>query len=490
MTMKKIIIVGGGVAGFTVACFLRKQIPSNVVNIYLIEYGQVDNQLVEATHPAIHNFHELIGLDEKRCVQNGHAAFGLGLRYHDWSCPGKYTLAFGDYGASLRGVSFAQIYTKARKLGVTHHYESYSLNAAAVQVERFGHPPPDPQSIYARIKYGLHLHGDEYKELLKNDAIAAGVNVVSAKRITVNLHQDGAIHSVGLDAGVTIDGDLFFDCTGSERALSGALQQGSACEEFFAGIFDRYACGFRSVGISNSPVVELKSAPNGYVKTTPLNNIEAIKYIYSSSYTPDDAILKEMEILGVSNVNLHASAFYNSKSYWLKNCVAIGESAYAVPETFFSSLHIVRNSIVRFLDVFVDFAHMDVCADEYNRLSMLEFNMVKDFTELSFYFARHNLRYLSGYFDDKGLSESALHRLNLFAAMGRCPQDEPGLLTAGDWAAFFIGQGVSPKSYDVTLDAIGDKSILEFMEKLRSVFARAVLPMPMHKEYITKVKEY
>lgn len=489
--MKKIIIVGGGTAALTVACFLRKQIPSNVVSIYLIEYGRhVDDQIVEAAHPAIHNFHELIGLDEKRCVQYGHAAFGLGLRYHDWSFPGQYTLAFGDYGASLRGVSFSQIYAKARELGVTHHYDSYSLNAAAVQAERFGHPPQDPGSIYAKIKYGLHLHGDEYKELLKNDAIAAGVNVVSANRIAVNLHQDGAIHSVGLDTGVTIEGDLFFDCTGSERMLSGALQQDTTCEEFFTGIFDRCACGLRSVGISNTPVAELKVVPNGYVKITPLNNMEAIKYVYSSSHTADDIVLKDMERLGVTGVTLSTSAFYNRKSYWVKNCVAMGAAAYAFPETFFSSLHIARNSIVRFLDVFVNVAHMDICAEEYNRLSMLEFNLVKDFTELNFYFARHNFRYLSAYFDDKGLSESALHRLNLFTVMGRCPQDEPGLLTTGDWAAFFIGQGVFPKSYDVTLDAIGDKSILEFMEKLRSVFARAVLPMPMHKEYIAKVKEY
>ena len=79
MTTKNIVIVGGGAAGWSVACLLAKNLPPELVKISVVDEQRKDLGQVEVARSSIHRFHELIGLHEKQFMLNTDASFSLGL---------------------------------------------------------------------------------------------------------------------------------------------------------------------------------------------------------------------------------------------------------------------------------------------------------------------------------------------------------------------------------------------------------------------------
>jgi tryptophan halogenase len=97
---------------------------------------------------------------------------------------------------------------------------------------------------------------------------------------------------------------------------------------------------------------------------------------------------------------------------------------------------------------------------------------------------------VENYFDREGLSAEAAHRLALFSSTGKHPQNEAIILSDSDWAVLFLGNNIIPVSYDMVLDSISDDEIMSFIGKLATAYQRAVAPMPMHQNYITKLKKH
>jgi tryptophan 7-halogenase len=489
--MKQIIILGGGLTGWTIASFLRKQFPKKLASICVVEDYRHDRYGAEAAHPAIHKFHELIGLDEKACLQNTQACFGLGLRYQAWSRADQmFFLTSGQYGASLRGVPFSHVYVKAKAAGEVDGFDSYSLNAVAARNNKFGHPPPGSHAIYAQIYYGLHLQEDEYCATLKHRALEAGVEVIAANCVAVNVNEAKAIKSIQLDNGALIGGDLFFDCTGLARVLLSEMPGSGIHQNRLNGLFNRCAWGFRDTEVAIAPVANITIAAKGYLKIIPLNGREMIQYYFSSVHMTDIDVVAMMENWNVTAPQFTRAEFYESDASWIKNCIAMGGAACAFPETYISAQQFVRDSIVRFTDLFISFELMESTAKEYSRLSRAEFNQISQLTELTFYIARHRLAGVENYFDREGLSAEAAHRLALFSSTGKHPQNEAIILSDSDWAVLFLGNNIIPVSYDMVLDSISDDEIMSFIGKLATAYQRAVAPMPMHQNYITKLKKH
>src|SRR6478672_11106497 len=97
--IRRIVIAGGGTAGWMVAAGLAKCLGKQY-DIKLVESEEIGTVGVgEATIPTLHFMHEILDLEEKEFIQATQATFKLGIQFDNWRDVGQhYFHSFGKTG--------------------------------------------------------------------------------------------------------------------------------------------------------------------------------------------------------------------------------------------------------------------------------------------------------------------------------------------------------------------------------------------------------
>src|SRR6187431_3133363 len=95
--IKKIVIVGGGTAGWISAALLKKVLGA-LVDIELVESEDIGRIGVgEATIPPIRHLNEVLGIDEAEFVRETKATIKLAIKFENWNQIGSgYFHTFGN----------------------------------------------------------------------------------------------------------------------------------------------------------------------------------------------------------------------------------------------------------------------------------------------------------------------------------------------------------------------------------------------------------
>src|SRR5436305_2003922 len=136
--IKRILIVGGGTAGWMTAALLGKLF-QGLYEITLIESEEIGTVGVgEATIPAIKKYNELLELDENDFVRRTQGSFKLGIEFVDWAHKGDaYFHSFGVIGQDLGWLRCHQYWLKMRARGRAADFSAYSINSAAARANKF-----------------------------------------------------------------------------------------------------------------------------------------------------------------------------------------------------------------------------------------------------------------------------------------------------------------------------------------------------------------
>ncbi len=168
----KLVIVGGGTAGWMSAAGLSRLLDPADYEITLIESDDIATVGVgEATLPHIKIFNDLLGIPEAQFLRETLGSFKLGIEFCDWGRPGdRYIHPFGAFGEPWGGVDFQHHWVRARQAGIdAGSIEAYCYAIAACRANAFEFPNEDTKSIRSTFAYAYHFDASLYA-----DSSAAG----------------------------------------------------------------------------------------------------------------------------------------------------------------------------------------------------------------------------------------------------------------------------------------------------------------------------
>lgn len=218
----RVLIVGGGTAGWMTAAALSRLLPPGRADIQLVESAAIGTVGVgEATVPHIRFFNAKLGFDEADFMKKTRATFKLGIEFRNWGRKGDtYIHPFGAFGMDMDGVPFHQQWVRAFHLGAENSIEDFSFPIVAARKQRFSHPVADPTSPLSTFSYAYQFDATLYAAYLREFAEQRGVRRTEGKITEVKLDDEsGFISTVVLENGESLAADLFIDCSGLRGLL-------------------------------------------------------------------------------------------------------------------------------------------------------------------------------------------------------------------------------------------------------------------------------
>lgn len=495
--IQNIIIAGGGTAGWMTAAALSEGLKGLNVKITLIESEEIGTIGVgEATIPAMHAFHGLLGIDQAEFMRECNATFKLGIEFIDWGQLNQsYIHPFCTYGRDNFNIAFHQMWFRyaaaKRARGEDCNIEDYNMCCVAARKERFAHPISGKDVGVAPLGYAFHLDAGLYAKFLRKYSELRGVTRIEGK-ISGALRnaESGDIERILMEDGRSFTGDFFVDCSGMRSLLLGQV-----LDIGFNDWRNWLPCD-RAVAVQCAKIKE----PIPYTRATAdaagwrwriaLQNRTGNGYVYASPFISDDeARARLMETLdGQVLTEPRFIKFLpgHRKKFWVGNCVAIGLSAGFLEPLESTAIYLIQAGILKFLALFPTCQGNSREIDNFNEMSEREYLDIRDFLMLHYKATIRDDTPFWRHCRDLEAPETLINRMELFSGHGRMFISQDNLFTPPSWLAVMVGQGLIPREYDPLADRISDQELHEYMDHVRNTIVRNVNAMPGHGDYIQR----
>lgn len=484
--VRKIVIVGGGTAGWMAAAGLGKLLGKNL-EICLIESDEIGTVGVgEATIPLLTSFHSLLGIAEQDFMRACQATFKLGIMFENWGAIGdEYLHAFGHLGQDCWAGNFHHFWVKARQGGDTTDLGEYSLHQHAVRQGRYA--PHAKEGLF----YAYHFDATLYAKFLRSFSERNGVARIEGKIINVDTDpQTGDIVSVRLESGRVIGGDFFLDCSGF-RALLAEQTLHTGYEDWTHWLpCDRAIAVQTTATEAPVPYTRAIAREAGWQWRIPLQLRVGNGLVYCSAHQSDE------EARAVLTANIDGEMITEPRlirfrtgrrlKQWNRNCVSLGLASGFLEPLESTSLYLVQSGLIRLMQLFPARKVEQVEIDEYNNQSRLEFEYIRDFIILHYHVTQRADSPFWNYCRTMDIPTSLRRRLDLFRANGRFFRENFELFFDGSWARVMTGQGLIPQGYHPIVNMMTDAELSSFLSDIRTRHARVAASFPTHQAVIDR----
>lgn len=489
--LKRIVIAGGGSAGWMTAAALSSLLDPQSVSITLIESDEIGTVGVgEATIPDIINFNRMLGLKEDEFMKATQATFKLGIEFIDWARKGDaYIHPFSVHGVDMNGIDFHQYWLHTQAHGNAHPIEHYNICAVAAAHNRFALPVPDPRSVLSYIRYAYHFDATLYARYLREYATARGVKRIEGKiQEVLQAPESGNLTGLRLDSDAIVPGDFFFDCTGF-RALLLEKTLGVPYVDWrhWLPCDSALAVPCRHAG-PLTPYTRSTARTAGWQWRIPTQLRTGNGHIYCREFMSDDeaaaVLLANLDGEALAAPRQIRFAAGHREEFWKKNCIAIGLSAGFLEPLESTSIYLIQEGISRFISLFPDASLPEVVRTEYNRHMRQEFEQVRDFIVLHYCATERDDTPFWNYCRNMSIPDSLRHKIELFREAGRVFRYEEELFARSSWVAVFLGQRVAPRRVDPIVATLPPAGVQHSLESMRTAMLNAAGAMPTHAQFI------
>ncbi|MEM9739771.1 MAG: tryptophan halogenase family protein [Pseudomonadota bacterium] len=488
--IKRVVIVGGGTAGWISAAALSKLLPRSI-KMTLIESDAIGTVGVgEATIPQIRRLNGILGLDENAFVRATHGSFKLGIEFNNWGHKGeRYLHTFGDPGINLANLQFHQYWLRARAEGAANSLWDYSLHNHVAYAGKFGRMERVGNTSMTGLAYAFHFDAGLYAALLREVAQANGVQRIEGKIVNVALDSEtGHIASVQLERGDPVEGDLFIDCSGFRGLLIGKTL-GVDYDDWSHWLPCNRAV---AVGCERTepllPYTKATAHDAGWQWRIPLQHRTGNGHVFCDAFTTQEAatetLLANLDGAPIGDPKPLHFTTGRRKAFWMKNCVSIGLASGFLEPLESTSIHLIQSNISRLIELFPTKVFAPETIAEYNRQVGHEYELIRDFLILHYHRTDRDDSEFWRYCKSMSVPESLKTKMALFSGAGRLYKDPEDLFRESSWVQVMVGQGLVPGAYHAMADRLDPAQLRRFLSDVKQVISRAAEPLTQHADFI------
>ena len=449
----KIVIVGGGTAGWIAACYYARFNQSSKNEIVVIESSKIP--IIGAGEGSTGIFTKIVnshfsqmGINEIDFLNKTKSTLKLGIRFKDWNGDGKEFLS----PVQPTETTISSVDTHVL---VSHILGDYADSSPS------GYLMNNNLSTYSKsgntiMGHSYHFDAKKVGEYFKEYAMKAGVKCVDTEVTSLNINKDtGELDSVESTIG-NISADFWVDCSGFSRVLIGPMGGGwNSYEEYLPvnsaiPYIQQYENG-------ETPKLETLAwaMPNGWMWQIPTQERYGCGYVYSSKFVSDEQALKEMEeITGrkIDPIRIIKFEPGRQEEVWKKNVVCFGLSSNFLEPLEATSIH---STIVQ-LEVFISM-HLgidlnetifDVNVKKYNKFFGKMIDDFKDLIQIHYITKREDTEFWKWVKNEMPKTDKVKEIIEICKYKCPSPRDWEifsGASGWGVWACILTGLGILDK---------------------------------------------
>ncbi|MHA6317670.1 tryptophan halogenase family protein [Altererythrobacter sp. CAU 1778] len=484
----RVVIAGGGTAGWISACALARQLGS-LVEVTLVESDAIPTIGVgEATIPTARAFHEYLRIDERAFMQTTGATFKLAIRFDDWGQIGEsYVHSFGTFGLKTWVADFQHFWLEARAAGETAPIGAWCLEHEAALAGKFaagGQPP---------LNYAYHLDAGRYAAFLRSIAEGDGARRVEGTIASVERNsENGDIAALVLTSGERIAGDLFIDCTGFRGLLiEQELESGYDDWSEYLPTDGAWAVQTENTG-DPLPYTRAVAHEAGWRWQIPLQHRTGNGLVFASTFmNAEEARQKFVDSLAaegagamVGEPRLIRFVTGKRRQMWKGNCIALGLSSGFVEPLESTSIHLIMIGITRLLQMFpFDGATLALRA-RWNSLADRELEHVRDFIVLHYHLTQRDDSEFWRSRREMRIPHTLRARIDSFRENAQAWQEGQDMFRVDSWLQVMLGQGLDPQSWHRLPHLMSDGRLRRTMQDQREAISARVEAMSSHAEFL------
>jgi len=405
--IKKLVILGGGSAGWMTASMLVKAFPD--FDITVIESPEVPTVGVgESTLGGIRNFCHYIGIDEADFMPSTDASYKMSIKFTDFydKDAGSFHYPFGKPYVVGTNNNLADWFLKKAlepKTPVTDFVNCYYPQAAMFDTNKYSlNKHGKFEGFNPELDVAYHFDASKFGEWLKTKyCIPRGITHIADTVVSITTNDNG-IDQLILKSGVSITADLFVDCTGFKSLLLG-----NTLNEPFESYEDMLPNNrawatrvqYKDKERELEPYTECTAIGHGWVWNIPSWERLGTGYVYSDKFiTPEDAqeefkqhlmsdkvdcpkTREEVDALEFKDIKMRVGIHNRT---FVKNVVAIGLSAGFIEPLESNGLFSVHEFLFKLLKTLQNRTVTQFDRDVYNSSVRLIFNNFAEFVAMHY----------------------------------------------------------------------------------------------------------
>ena len=485
-TPKRIVIAGGGTAGWMAAAAVSRTM-GRAAEVTLVESDAIGTVGVgESTIPPLIAFNEIMNIPEAEFMRETNATFKLGINFENWGKDGEeYFHSFGSTGKDHWSAGFWHFWLEGRERGIVYSYDDYCLELQAGFEKKFAHLPD------RSLNYAYHIDATAYARYLRKLSEAAGTTRIEGKIAKVELDtESGNIAALLLESGKRIEGELFIDCTGFRALLiEGALHVGYDDWSHYLPCDRAVAVQTKSVQ-PPIPYTRAIAHDSGWQWRIPLQHRQGNGIVYCSRYLSDEEAEARLldTVTGETMSKPNRLRFLTGarRKQWHRNCIAVGLSSGFMEPLESTSIHLIQRAIIRFLRIMPGGEVKESDVAEFNDQQLLDMEQIRDFLILHYKATDRRDSPFWRQCATMDIPHSLKQKIELFRESGRVFRKSDELFAENSWVQVMMGQGIFPQSHHPVARKMGDEELTKFLALIRENTRKTVAALPAHHEYVSR----